>query len=113
MFADRYLEKNGHIPFIDPEPPQDLGISIVIPCLREPGILSTLESLIACPVPQTKAEVIVLINHAEDAGEATREMNLATRHRMDNWINQQQTPGINFYAAGPVELRKKWAGAGL
>lgn len=113
MFADRYLEKNRISALITENPEADLGISVVIPCFREPGVLQTLRSLLACSLPGCKVEVIVLINHSEAALEETKNQNRTTRKEIDGWILANQREGIHFYAAGPLELKKKWAGAGL
>ncbi|HYQ57843.1 MAG TPA: glycosyltransferase family A protein, partial [Draconibacterium sp.] len=113
MFADKYLEKNQHKILIDELPKQAPGIIIVIPCLREPELLKTLDSLLECTLPEKNVEVIVLINHSEDADEETIRMNTQTKIEADSWIKDHEKDGVRFYAPGPVRLKKKWAGAGL
>ena len=113
MFAQRYLEKNA-VPVSIPElPDKKMGISVVIPCLREPEILQTLQSLLLCSLPQTSVEVIILINHSEVASEDVKNQNRKTKREIEQWISDNHKSGIRFYAVGPVEFRKKWAGAGL
>lgn len=113
MFADRYLAKNRISALITENPEADLGISVVIPCFREPDVLQTLRSLLACSLPVCRVEVIVLINHSEVVTEEIKRQNRATRKEIDEWVLANQTEGIKFYAVGPLELKKKWAGAGL
>ncbi len=113
MFADKYLEKNNNRPLIETPPSANCGIIIVIPCFMEPDILLTLDSLLACDLPKQNVEVIVLINHSEIAEPEVKSYNLSTKLTIDNWIRKNPTEKIDFYARGPVELPKKWAGVGL
>ncbi len=113
MFADKYLIKNNNNAFISSVPDAATEIIVVIPCYREPAILQTLESLKACDLPVSKVEVIVLINHSEIDSEAIKSYNQNTRTELDSWIDTNRNTGIDFFAVGPVNLPKKWAGAGL
>ena len=113
MFANNYLLKNQNVALISEVPDSALGLIIVIPCLNEPDILQTLESLNRCKLPAATVEVIVLINHSEIAGPEVKESNKKTYVELQNWIEKHSKSGLRFYAVLPVELRKKWAGAGL
>lgn len=113
MFASRYLKKNNNKALIQQSPTDKTGISIVIPCFREPQILDTLNSLKNCKPPKSNVEVIVLINHAETAPEEIRKFNAQTKQQIDEWVPENDTEKISFFTVGPVELKKKWAGAGL
>ena len=113
MFANRYLGKNRNPVLIHELSQKDLGIVVVIPCFSEPDILQTLHSLIQCYLPPVGVEVIVLINHSESASEEVRYRNYKTRREIEAWLSKNNKPGIHFFVVGPVELRRKWAGAGL
>ncbi|MFW6310113.1 MAG: glycosyltransferase [Prolixibacteraceae bacterium] len=113
MFADRYLQKNKKDPLISKLPADNTGIIVVIPCFREPEILKTLDSLRNCRLSRKHIEVLVIINHAENASEEIKKYNQKTKAETENWISKNQNQGMGFYAIGPVELQKKWAGAGL
>lgn len=113
MFAVKYLLKNQNVALITNEPDRDIGMIVVIPCLNEPDILTTLESLASCDVPDSVTEIIVLINHSETATGDVVEQNKKTKLQLDSWMQQHSSHKLKFYAVGPVELRKKWAGAGL
>ncbi len=113
MFADQYLEKNNENTLIPQKPSNKLGMIVVIPCFREPEILQTLNSLNQCQVPGFNIEVIVLINHSEISTEEVKDSNRQTKAEIDTWIEKNHNEFLNFFAAGPVELKKKWAGAGL
>ncbi|HKL32577.1 MAG TPA: glycosyltransferase [Tangfeifania sp.] len=113
MFASRYLDKNKVEPLISAPPSPLLKISVVIPCYREPDILQTLESLKNCHLPDSEVEVIVLINHSESAPEEIKDFNQKTKTEIESWIKKNSGEGYTFFAVGPIDLRKKWAGAGL
>jgi glycosyltransferase involved in cell wall biosynthesis len=113
MFANKYIEKNRVSALIPGYPESQTGISVVIPSFREPDVLQTLQSLLACSLPECKVEVIVLINHSEMASQEIKNQNIATRKEIDGWIFSNQRGGIKFFTIGPLELKKKWAGAGL
>jgi glycosyltransferase involved in cell wall biosynthesis len=113
MFANTYLLKNKRVPLIQTEPNLLCNIRIVIPCYNEPELLQSLESLKECSLPNTVVEVIILINHAEDAPLEIKNFNMATKAEADCWIQENNSNKLIFFAIGPVELRKKWAGVGL
>lgn len=113
MFADKYLQKNKRVPYIQPLPDSECGLIVVIPCFREPDILLTLDSLFECELPVKKVEVIILINHSEVAPEEIKQYNLSTKKEVEQWISIHKKENLSFFAMGPIELQKKWAGVGL
>ncbi|NQU51173.1 MAG: glycosyltransferase family 2 protein [Bacteroidetes bacterium] len=113
MFANKYLEKQNKETLINSIPNTELGMIVVIPCFREPDILQTLDSLNHCKLPVQNVEVIILINHSEIASEEIKSFNRNTIFEIENWISENQKAGIQIYAVGPIELKKKWAGAGV
>ncbi|WP_319501654.1 glycosyltransferase family 2 protein [uncultured Draconibacterium sp.] len=113
MFADKYLGKNEHKILINELPEEAPGIIVVIPCLRETELTNILNSLNECDLPKCKVEVILLINQSEVADADTIQINRQTKADADKWIATNQKSGIQFYAVGPIFLKKKWAGAGL
>lgn len=113
MFANTYLQKNMFVPRIRELPHSEVGIVIVVPCFREPDVISTLQSVSECLSPSCQVETIVLVNHSESAPATVKQENLNTRHELDKWMAGQSSPHIKYFALGPVALRKKWAGAGL
>jgi glycosyltransferase involved in cell wall biosynthesis len=113
MFADKYLMHSNFSAWINENPDAYYGISIVIPCFRETEVLKTLNSIARCFTPKKGVEVIILINHPETAQEAVKGQNRLTKQEIDQWISKNPRQGIQFFAIGPVELKKKWAGVGL
>jgi len=113
MFANSYLSKNNNQKLIEQLPDKATGIIVIIPCFKEPDILQTLESLNQCDLPNFNVEVIVLINHSEVEAEDIKRINQNTKEEVKSWIVENQNQYVKYYVVGPVELRKKWAGAGL
>lgn len=113
MFANKYLQKNNNVALIDETPSSDTGIIVVIPCYREPDVLKTLGSLKNCDLPSVQVEVVLVINHSEIADEPTKRYNAKTKAEVVNWIANNKKQRISFFAVGPIDLKKKWAGAGL
>ncbi len=113
MFADKYLLKNQTKKLIPELPNTACGMIVVIPCLREPDIRQTLISLNSCTRPKYNAEVIVVVNHSEIATSEVKKINRETVSEIQKWIDQNQQETIRYFIVGPLELRKKWAGAGL
>jgi hypothetical protein len=113
MFADKYLEKNQFLSRINETPHPDTGMIVVIPCFREPDITLTLCSLARCSKPLHYTEVIILVNHSEAASDEIKAISDATKQELDSWIRNTPVEGMKFFAVGPVELKKKWAGVGM
>jgi hypothetical protein len=55
----------------------------------------------------------VLINHPANAPETIKQVSRKTKSGIEKWTKNNSSPNRRFYVAGPVELRIKWAGAGL
>jgi hypothetical protein len=113
MFATEYLKKNNRSALIESAIEPEVSISVVIPCFREPDIIETLNSLKDCILPNCRTEVIIVINHPENSPDEIKNFNIKTKLEIDNWINANNSRQLHFYAVGPVEFGKKWAGAGL
>ena len=113
MFANKYLKKQNTSSCLHAPVQFNTGIIVVIPCLDEPNILLTLNSLNNCDSPLCMAEVLIVINHSEIASEAIKKSNLKTKSELENWISGIKNEKVKFFVIGPIELQKKWAGAGL
>ena len=114
MFANKYIQKHCNFnPYIHEKPLADVGIITVIPCIDEPDILRTLESLLSCLAPKSLVEVIIVINESEVADGRIRKKNEKTFEQIKKWVSDSSKPFIKFYPIYPIPLPKKWAGAGL
>lgn len=113
MFARQYFKRSERTPLFKEEPGEKLGLTVVIPCYREPDILKTLESLKKCELPMMQVEVIIVVNHSEAEKEEIKNYNRGTKIEIENWAKNNNSEKLKFLVAGPLELQKKWAGAGL
>lgn len=113
MFADRYIQNNVvYPPFIAEESSPFLSIIVVIPCLNEPAILQTLESLWACDPVDSWCEVIVGVNDSEDSAPAVKDFNESTYALLRQWkVNDR--PGLVLHPIYARSVKAKFAGAGM
>lgn len=108
-----YLNKYGFIPHqIKESPSSELGIIVVIPCYNEPDIITTLSSLAICDLPQSKVEVILVVNSSEVESNEIRVKNLQSIQDFESWKNNYHGE-IDFHLIHVPDLPKKHAGVGL
>lgn len=114
MFAESYFSKNEpYIPLIKQSVPPDLSMFVMIPCMAEPDIIRTLESLAQCDKPRRKTEVFTIINEPEICNPEISELNRKTFSEIESWSERHNSEKLVFHTAPPVKLAQKWAGAGL
>lgn len=111
---EKYLAKyNITKSLIKAEPEQDLFNIIVIPCLNEPEILNTLQSLKFCDLPKKTGEVIIVINSSELAEANVVEQNKLTFDEINNFAKKENNQKIKFHTILIKDVPKKKAGAGF
>lgn len=114
MFADRYIEKNIiYPPFIAAEVLHGLSMIVMIPCLNEPEIIRTLESLWACEPIQSFCEVIVAVNNSESSSPEVKEFNRQTVQKLIVWKQQNDRPNLVLYPIYAESVNARHAGAGM
>ncbi len=114
MFADRYIAKNIVYPaFIEAEPLPSLSMIVMIPCLNEPDILRTLESLWACDPVESSCEVIVAVNNSEVATEAVKIFNQDTYEALLDWKEKNDRSNLILHPFYAKSVVAKHAGAGM
>lgn len=113
MFADRYIQNNVvYPPFITEKSSPLLSVVVVIPCLNEPAIVQTLESLWACETVDSFCEVIVAVNDSEESTQQVKDFNLSTYEQLKKWkVNDRETMVLHPIYAPSVKA--KFAGAGM
>jgi hypothetical protein len=113
MFADRYIQNNVvYPPFIDEQSSPELSLVVMIPCLNEPSIMQTLESLWACEPVDATCEVIVTVNDSEDSPQQVKDFNLNTFELLKQWkVNDRKKLVLHPIYAPSVNAR--FAGAGM
>ncbi len=105
----RYLELQQGMAEIVPSARAGLELVIVIPCLCEPGIIELLAHLQhRC---RTTAEIVVVVNHADDAPAHVRECNVRTLADIRQWANAAHA--VPVHAIEAFDLPARHAGVGL
>ncbi len=114
MFADRYIQNNIVYPeFIKSEVPASLEMIVIIPCLNEPEIIRTLESLWSCDPVSSCCEVVVAVNNSADSSQEIKDFNLKTFQELLNWKGENDRPNLILQPICAVEVSAKHAGAGM
>lgn len=72
------------------------GLVVCIPVYAEPDLISTLESLLACELPDIQVEVILLFNMSNRMTEAEVVIHHKTWLESVAWINTHQQEGLKF-----------------
>ncbi|KPK79191.1 MAG: hypothetical protein AMS27_18230 [Bacteroides sp. SM23_62_1] len=112
-FAGHYLARHVVTSKIDHPPAKNFWQTIVIPCLDEPALTGSLESLWLCDRPSCAVEVIIVINSPEDAPDDILESNLDTLKKAERWARDHNEPGFTFHVLYEPSLPAKYAGPGL
>jgi glycosyltransferase involved in cell wall biosynthesis len=114
MFADQYIQKNIVYPqFIESVVSKQLSMIVMIPCLNEPGILRTLESLWACDPSDTALEVIVAVNNSENCSPEVKMFNQQTFEQLLAWKKENDRPEMILNPIFAPAVNAKDAGAGM
>ncbi len=108
-----YLAKNQFIPALSVEPKQAPSLIIVIPCYKEPQLLRTLQSLYRCQRSVEYTEVIVVINHPDNAPDEAKRLNEKTWSDAQNWIASHTDKKLQFHIIYKPDIPQKDAGVGF
>ena len=114
MFANRYIEKNVVYPeFIDSEVSPLVSMIVMIPCLNEPEIIRTLESLWSCNSTSSFCEVIVVVNESENSCQAVKDFNQQNYLKLFDWKKENDRPNLILHPIYARSVNAKHAGAGM
>jgi hypothetical protein len=114
MFADRYIEKNIVYPaFIDIEVSPFVSMIVMIPCLNEPEIIRTLESLWACEPIRSCCEVIVVVNESENSTSDIKNFNQENYCQLLRWKKENDRENLILHPIYAHSVNAKHAGAGM
>jgi len=100
-------------PILKDEPAPGTNIIVVIPCFNEPNVLRSLQSLSLCDSPDCHVEIIIVVNHSEDASDDIKTVNLTTIENIEQWIDRNKKPHLIYHVIPAFDLPKKAAGVGL
>ena len=114
MFADRYIEKNIVYPgFIDAAVSPSVSMIVMIPCLNEPEIFRTLESLWSCNSISSFCEVIVVVNESENSSQAVNDFNQQNYLKLFDWKKENDRENLILHPIYAHSVNAKHAGAGM
>lgn len=114
MFADRYIQNNiVYPPFIKEEASPSLSVIVMIPCLNEPEIIRTLESVWACEPVDSFCEVLVVVNDSESSTEPVKAANQGTFEKLLVWKQANDRKNLVLHPFYAPSIQAKFAGAGM
>jgi len=114
MFADQYINKNVVYPeFIDVDVAPSVSMIVMIPCLNEPEIFRTLESLWSCDPIKSSCEVIVVVNESENSTLAVKNFNQETYNKLFDWKRENDRENLILHPIYAQSVNAKHAGAGM
>ncbi|MDP3915874.1 MAG: hypothetical protein Q8R96_19275 [Bacteroidota bacterium] len=114
MFADRYIQNNIVYPsFIKEEASPALSMIVMIPCLNEPEIIRTLESVWACEPVDSFCEVLIVVNDSENSTEPVKAINQQTFEKLLAWKQTNDRQNLVLHPFYAPSIQAKFAGAGM
>ena len=114
MFANRYIEKNVVYPeFIETAVLPLVSMIVMIPCLNEPEIFRTLESLWACNPVKSFCEVVVVVNESEECGDRVKKTNQENYRKLFEWKANNDRENLVLHPIYAHAVSAKHAGAGM
>lgn len=114
MFAERYIQNNVvYPPFIQEQVFPEIYLIVVIPCLNEPEIFRTLDSLWACSPAQSACEVIVTVNDSDGSSPEIKAFNQKTFQELKEWKIENDKPKMTLLPIYAPDVPDRFAGAGM
>lgn len=114
MFAERYIQNNVVYPaFISEKPVKNLWAVVMIPCLKEPEIIRTLESLWSCAPVELPLEVLVVVNESEASSTEVKDFNLKTLDDLWRWKGKNDRTKMILRPVHASDVPARHAGAGM
>lgn len=109
LYFERYAYPNR---FIQKPIKKNTFVCVVIPVYKEENLISTLKSLVKCSDTKHPIEVLLVVNHPENADNKVKTQSSKTIEEVEEFINQ--TPSkLVFHIIKAFDLPTKKAGVGL
>lgn len=109
-----YLPKHAFTgQLVEQTPAHDLAMVVVIPVHEEESLLDVLADLSDCDETENSVEIIVVINHSEDADAEAIRINQKTYHDAGEWTKLDNRAERSFHILYQPDLPKKKAVVGL
>lgn len=111
--SNTYLERYAYPKsYIDKSDYGHADLIVVLPCHNEPDLLTSLDAIESCDLPDGSVSVIVIINASETSPEEIKARNNQTLTDGQHWLNHQSRK-YQYHFILENELPKKHAGVGL
>lgn len=91
----------------------EVGLVVMIPCLNEPEIVRTLESLWACRPIKSACEVVVVVNESEASSPEVQAANEKTYLLLQEWKKENDRIGMVLHPIYARKVDARSAGAGM
>ena len=111
-FFAQYLSKHRFTPALACPPEKAPRMIVALPAYNEPALLRSLESLFRCRLPSCFVEVIVVVNHSENAPYAAKQQNEETLRETQKWIEEHNSCNLQFHIIYKPDVPEKIAGVG-
>lgn len=113
-FASAWLEHNALFPRIIKEvPAQNAAIIVVVPAFDEPGITNLLDSFAGCNQPRCKAEILIVVNAPDNAGEESLLNTRVTITAADSWKKLNKDLFFNVHVIDGLGLMSSGWSVGI
>lgn len=109
---NRYQQHQQMQARIQQEPESSLKLVCVIPCMDEPSMLTIITHLQSRDMPRYAVEIIVVVNHAENASEKIVLQNRETVQNLQR-LAQNSLSDCHLHVITAFDLPVKKAGVGL
>lgn len=113
-FASKYFERvKTHNQSIFSTPPLDLEIIVVIPVFNEPEVDKTLQSIISNNFSGFSAELIFVINSAENTTQNIKKTNISSITKLQNTFKSNNNKNLSIEIIHFPNLPIKKSGVGV
>ncbi len=113
-FASAWLGHNSLFPRIIAEAPaQNTGIIVVVPAFDEPGITNLLDSFADCSRPPCRAEILIVVNAPDNAGEESLFNTRASAIAAESWKQFNRNPFFDVHVIDGLTLKSSGWSVGL
>ena len=113
-FASAWLKENSLFPRIITESPaQNTGIIVVVPAFDEPGITNLLDSFAGCSQPLCRAEILIVANAPDNAGEESLLNTRKSVYAAESWKRLNQNLFFTVHVIDGLELKSSGWSVGL
>lgn len=113
-FASAWLEQNSLFPRIIAEAPaHNTGIIVVVPAFDEPGITNLLDSFAYCIQPPCRAEILIVVNAPDNAGEESLLNTRKSASAAESWKKLNRDLFFDVHVIDGLQLKSSGWSVGL